>query len=127
MAKDVFPWFSEALLCLLNGTGCSRSIVYGISLTSTRFLKVFSMEVMGSKLAAGLTPQQIYLCHRTWGLLLEVSVQKAAEALLVSVILLRKINGHGDDGFEKFHWEIKVLVIFVKTVILVYVKSPFYL
>lgn len=67
------------------------------------------MEVMGSKLAAGLTPQQIYLCQRTWSLLLEVSVQRAAEALLVSVILLRKINGHGDEGFEKFDSEIKVI------------------
>lgn len=70
--------------------------------------EAFSMEVMGSKLAAGLTPQQIYLCHRTWGLLLEASVQKAAEAFLASVFLLRKINGHGDEGFEKFDSEMKV-------------------
>lgn len=70
--------------------------------------EVISMEVMGSKLAAGLTSQQIYFCHRTWGLLLEASVQRAAEAFLASVILLRKINGHGDEGFEKFDSEIKV-------------------
>lgn len=70
--------------------------------------EAFPMEVMGSKLAAGLTAQQIYLCHRTWGLLLEASLQKAAEAFLVSVIFLRKINGHGDQGFEKFDSEMKV-------------------
>lgn len=70
--------------------------------------EAFPMEVMGSKLAAGLTAQQIYLCHRTWGLLLEASLQKAAEAFLVSVIFLRKINDHGDQGFEKFDSEMKV-------------------
>lgn len=70
--------------------------------------EAFSMEVMGSKLAAALTAQQIYLCHRTWGLLLEASVQKAAEAFLVSVMFLRKLNVHGDQGFEKFDSEMKV-------------------
>jgi len=67
------------------------------------------MEVMGLKIAVGLTPQQIYLCHRIWGLLLEAYVQRAAEAFLVSIIFLRKIKGHGDEGFENFDSEIKVI------------------
>ena len=61
------------------------------------------------KIAMGLTPQQIYLCHRIWGLLLEAYVQRAAEAFLVSIIFLRKIKGHGDEGFENFDSEIKVI------------------
>jgi hypothetical protein len=53
--------------CQLLGDGSSARLAL------KAFEVFFSMEVIGLKLVMGLMPQQIYLFHGSWGLLLEAS------------------------------------------------------
>lgn len=57
------------------------------------------MAVAGSKLAAGLTAEKVYLCQGVWSLLVDVFVQRAVEALYISSVCMRMVDGRGKVGF----------------------------
>lgn len=58
------------------------------------------MEVGGSKLAAGLMAEQVYLCQGVWSLLVDAFVHRAVESLFVSSICMKMFDGRDKVGFD---------------------------